>query len=102
MLTNQYRNVLYVGVTSDLEARMHQHRNGWFKGFSSKYRTHILVWYEAFDDITYAIEREKQIKRWRREKKNRLIEIMNPFWDDLYESLYAEEVPQLGLRPRSE
>jgi putative endonuclease len=75
--------VLYTGVTSHLEARVVQHKQKLFAGFSAKYNTTKLVCFEPFSDIRNAIAREKQLKRWRREKKVFLIERANPTWRDL-------------------
>lgn len=74
---------LYVGFTGDLYARVMQHRGGRFEGFTEDYRCHRLVWFERFTDPSPGIAREKQIKRWRREKKVFLIEKENPTWEDL-------------------
>jgi len=75
--------VLYVGFTSDLKIRVKQHREGRFEGFTSKYGCHRRVWFERYTTALAAIAREKQIKRWRREKKVFLIERENPTWDNL-------------------
>ncbi|HVT13724.1 MAG TPA: GIY-YIG nuclease family protein [Fimbriimonadaceae bacterium] len=75
---------LYTGVTNRLGNRVWQHKEGVFGGFTSKYRVHKLVYFEEFSEITEAIAREKQIKRWRREKKVFLIERNNPQWLDLW------------------
>ncbi len=75
--------VLYVGFTSDIKIRVKQHREGRFEGFTSTYRCDRLVWFERFTSASAAIAREKQIKRWRREKKVFLIERENPTWEDL-------------------
>jgi putative endonuclease len=75
--------VLYVGFTSDLYLRVRQHRSGVFKGFTSRYGCDRLVWFERYGTALAAIAREKQIKRWRREKKDFLIELGNPTWEDL-------------------
>jgi putative endonuclease len=75
--------VLYVGFTSDIKIRVKQHREGRFGGFTSAYRCDRLVWFERFTSASAAIAREKQIKRWRREKKVFLIERENPTWEDL-------------------
>jgi len=77
--------VLYTGVTSNLERRVHEHKHGTIIGFSKKYQTSILVYYEYTGDIESAILREKQIKGWLRIKKERLIQSMNPEWNDLSE-----------------
>jgi putative endonuclease len=70
--------VLYVGFTSNLRGRVVQHRDGWFEGFTKSYLCHRLVWFERFTTASAGIAREKQIKRWRREKKIALIERENP------------------------
>ena len=75
--------VLYIGVTNNLRARILQHRSGEFGGFTSDYKVHRLVYYEQHGWVQNAIAREKQIKRWRREKKTWLIERENPTWEDL-------------------
>jgi putative endonuclease len=75
--------VLYVGFSSDLYQRVLQHRKGRFEGFTSRYGCSRLVWFERFGGAQEAIAREKQIKRWRREKKVFLIEMENPTWEDL-------------------
>ncbi|HWA83971.1 MAG TPA: GIY-YIG nuclease family protein [Fimbriimonadaceae bacterium] len=72
-----------MGVTNRLGNRVWQHKKGVFSGFASKYRVHKLVYFEEFSEITEAIAREKQIKRWRRERKVFLIERNNPQWLDL-------------------
>jgi len=76
---------MYVGVTNNLERRIAEHKSGAIAGFSQKYKTHKLVYYEQTPQIEAAIAREKEIKRWRREKKNQLVETLNPSWLDLYE-----------------
>ncbi|MCU1222782.1 MAG: putative endonuclease containing a domain [Edaphobacter sp.] len=89
--------VLYVGFTSDLYQRVLQHRKGTFEGFTSRYGCSRLVWFERYGGPLEAIAREKQIKRWRREKKAYLIETDNPTWEDLSQigvyriALYAGE-----------
>ncbi len=75
--------VLYIGVTNDLERRVAEHKLKIIDGFSKKYKTQKLVYYEHFYHIEQAIDREKQIKKWRRSKKISLIESCNPFWEDL-------------------
>ena len=83
LLANRYRGALYTGVTSDLLARIHQHREQAFAGFTSRYDVKRLVWFERHDDIEVAIRREKTIKRWPRQWKFNLIEEDNPDWRDL-------------------
>jgi|SRR5713101_7391793 len=74
---------LYAGVTNDLERRVGEHKRGEVPGFTSKYGLDRLIYFEEHSDIRAAIEREKQIKRWRRAKKLVLIESLNPHWSDL-------------------
>jgi putative endonuclease len=74
---------LYIGVTSNLEKRVAEHRHGLIDGFTKTYACKELVYFEQTDDIKSAIEREKQLKKWRREKKQNLIKTLNPKWEDL-------------------
>ena len=74
---------LYTGVTNNLERRVAEHKSGTNEGFSKKYRTKKLVYYDSTPDVRSAIAREKQIKGWLRSKKKALIENMNPHWKDL-------------------
>jgi len=83
LLTTWNNKVLYVGVTNNLGRRIYEHKNKMIKGFTEKYNVKKLVYFEETQDINTAIEREKEIKKWRREKKNRLVNLMNPDWDDL-------------------
>ena len=76
---------MYVGVTNNLERRMYEHKEKIVKGFTQKYNVNKLVYYEETSDIVEALNREKEIKKWRREKKNRLVESTNPLWHDLSE-----------------
>ena len=82
ILTNATRT-LYVGVTNDLERRLHEHRDKLVPGFASKYNITWLAYYEQTSDVASALAREKQIKAWRRSKKVALIESANPKWMDL-------------------
>jgi putative endonuclease len=75
--------VIYLGMTNDLSRRVFEHKNGLIEGFTKRYRCHRLVYYESFDDVTKAIDREKQLKRWSRTKKVWLIERRNSTWEDL-------------------
>jgi putative endonuclease len=77
---------LYVGMTGNLFARVMQHKNGKVDGFSKKYNCTRLVYYEGHDEVHKTIQREKQVKSWRREKKIALIESINPRWQDLAEN----------------
>ena len=81
---------LYVGVTGFFDRRIRQHKYDTIEGFTRKYQVHRLVYYESYQDALAAISREKQIKRWRREKKIWLIEKLNPRWQDLAESWGGE------------
>ena len=87
IITNKARTVLYVGVTSNLPERIAKHKQGYYEGFAKKYNCTDLVYYEVCDDMESAILREKQIKKYRREKKNNLINSMNIEWLDLYETI---------------
>ena len=88
ILTNKYCTVLYTGVTNDLIRRIYEHKNHLDKdSFTSKYNVTKLVYFEETSDISAAIEREKQIKSWNRERKTSLIMSMNPNWRDLYEQI---------------
>ena len=78
---------LYVGVTSSLAKRVWEHKQHLVQGFTSRYRTDRLVWYECHESIEEAIIREKQIKEWRRDWKVNLIQSMNPNWHDLYDQM---------------
>ena len=82
ILTNKPRGVLYTGVTSNLIRRLWQHKHKQIDGFSNKYNTDRLVWYEMHNEIYAAITREKQIKKWNRDWKIELIESVNPTWND--------------------
>jgi putative endonuclease len=82
-MTNKHKNVLYLGVTNNLGRRVNEHKTGEFKGFTKKYNCHYLVYYEHFTNIEHAIEREKEIKKWRRDKKDKLISSFNPDWQFL-------------------
>ena len=83
ILTNWDDSVMYIGVTNDLERRLYEHKNHLVKGFTEKYNLQKLVYFESTTDVRAAIEREKQLKKWRREKKNMLIKAINPTWSDL-------------------
>jgi putative endonuclease len=87
-MASQLNGTIYLGVTSDLPARVYQHRNGLVEGFTKKYGCKRLVWYEVHDELESARYRELQLKKWNRQWKLRLIEEKNPDWDDLFESLF--------------
>lgn len=79
--------MIYVGVTNDLARRMYEHKNKLVDGFTKKYNINKLVYFEESQDINAAIAREKEIKKWRREKKNILVNLVNPKWRDLSEEI---------------
>jgi putative endonuclease len=83
LLANWNNNVLYVGVTNDLERRIFEHKNKLVKGFTEKYNVHKLVYFEETGDVNAALAREKEIKKWRREKKDALVSSVNPQWTEL-------------------
>lgn len=87
IISNLKDGVLYTGVTSDIIKRVYEHKQKLAEGFTSKYNLDKLVYYEVFDDIRNAIQREKNIKSWRRDWKVALIEKANPGWKDLYPGL---------------
>ncbi len=96
IVTNKTRTVLYVGVTNDLLQRIVEHflNDGKQDTFAGKYRCHFLIYYEEFKYITDAIEREKELKKWSRNKKHRLIEAINPTWQSLNGELFNQWPPQ--------
>jgi putative endonuclease len=87
IMTDEPNGTLYIGVTSDLPRRAWQHREGLIEGFTKRYGLTRLVFFERHDDIRMAIRREKNLKRWPRAWKIRLIVATNPGWDDLYDQL---------------
>ena len=87
ILSNWDDSVLYIGVTSDLKRRLYEHRNHLVDGFTARYNVHKLVYFESTSSRYEAISREKQIKSWKRKRKNELVESMNPKWMDLYDSI---------------
>ena len=88
IMASARNGTLYIGVTSDLLARVSQHKLGTADGFTKKYGCKMLVWFEQFGEIELAIQREKQMKEWKRLWKLRVIEEMNPEWNDLFERLF--------------
>ena len=84
IISNIHNTVLYIGVTSNLVQRIYQHKEKMIPGFSAKYNLIKLVYFEVFDDMCNAISREKKLKEWHRDWKNRLIAEVNPNWRDLY------------------
>ena len=83
LLTNKNDKVMYVGVTNNLERRVYEHKTKMVLGFTEKYNVNKLVYFEETNDVRAAIAREKEIKKWRREKKNNLVVAVNPEWKDL-------------------
>ena len=88
ILASQRNGTLYIGVTSDLGKRVWEHKNDLVEGFTGKYGVHRLVYYELHGDMVSAITREKQLKKWRREWKLRLIEEHNAEWRDLWTEIH--------------
>ncbi len=83
ILANKTNSVLYIGVTNNLERRIYEHKNKLLSGFTEKYNVSKLVWYEECSDVKAAIQREKNLKKWKRSWKNKLIEKENPDYKDL-------------------
>lgn len=88
MVTNKNKTVLYIGVTNNLQRRTYEHENGLLPGFTKKYNCHFLIYFEHFQNIEDAIVREKELKKWRREKKENLINGFNPDWRFLNSEIY--------------
>ena len=89
MLASQKNGTLYIGVTRDLIKRVYEHKSGFVPGFSRQYQVKRLVWFQQCDSIVSAIQREKQMKAWKRDWKIQLIEQSNPCWNDLYTALLS-------------
>jgi putative endonuclease len=87
IMANKRNGTIYIGVTNDLARRVYEHREGLVEGFTSRYGLKMIVYYEVFDSVSLAIQRETSLKRWPRRWKLALIEKINPQWKDL-----AEEV----------
>jgi len=87
ILASKRNGTLYTGVTSDLVRRVWEHRNDLVAGFSQRYRTHLLVWFERHETMESAIARERRLKEWKRAWKLELIEAENPAWRDLYQEI---------------
>jgi putative endonuclease len=87
LLASKKHGTLYLGVTNDIVRRTYEHRTKAVDGFTKRYGVDKLVWFELYDDMTNAIAREKELKKWRREWKVRLIEAENPDWTDLYPNI---------------
>jgi len=87
ILASRRDGAIYVGITNDLVRRVYEHRIKAVPGFTAKYNITRLVWFEVYDDPISAISREKELKKWKRDWKVQLIEVENPNWNDLYESI---------------
>ncbi|MBV9549339.1 MAG: GIY-YIG nuclease family protein [Alphaproteobacteria bacterium] len=87
ILASKRNGTLYIGVTNDLARRVWQHREGLVPGFTKNYGVHRLVYYEIFEDVRNAIDRDTRLKKWKRQWKIDLIQTRNLYWDDLYETL---------------
>ncbi len=87
LLASKKHGTLYLGVTNDIVRRVHEHRSEVVEGFTKRYGVDKLVWFETYDDVTNAISREKELKKWRRDWKINLIEESNPEWIDLYSGI---------------
>ena len=83
IMANWSNKVIYIGVTNDLRRRIYEHKQKIIKGFTQKYNVNKLIYFETFQDVRLAIAREKEVKKWRREKKNKLVKLKNPEWRDL-------------------
>jgi len=83
IITNWNNRVIYIGMTNDIRRRISEHKLKVIEGFSSKYNLNKLVYLESFDNVKTAILREKILKKWRREKKNKLVESKNPKWEEI-------------------
>ncbi|MBR2904156.1 MAG: GIY-YIG nuclease family protein [Clostridia bacterium] len=90
ILVNKTNKVMYVGVTNDLQRRLYEHKNELVDGFTKRYHVHKLVYYESYNGAKEAIAREKQIKGFLRARKNRLVEALNPSWEDLSGELFPD------------
>ncbi len=86
-MASKRNGTLYVGFTSNLVKRVYEHKHNMVKGFTQRYGVHMLVYYEQHENHESAIQREKQLKVWKRKWKIRIIEEMNPEWKDLYEEI---------------
>lgn len=87
IMASKPKGATYIGMTSDLSRRVYEHRLGLIDGYTKRFHIKKLVYYEIYDEVILAIEREKKLKKWRRDWKLALIEARNPQWNDLYPSL---------------
>ena len=93
IMASKKNGTLYIGMTNNLVRRVYEHKTNMNEGFTQKYGVHRLVYYESTNDVTAAITREKQMKKWKREWKINLIEERNPNWDDLADGFYDSNGP---------
>jgi putative endonuclease len=100
ILASRDYGTIYIGVTSDIMARLYQHRSGTVKGFTTRYGVARLVRFEQFSDMSGAIAREKQLKRWHRQWKINLIESENPRWEDIAVAWGFDVIPPRAPRPK--
>ena len=98
IMTNEHDIVLYIGMTNDLAKRVSEHRAGEIPGFTANYRCKKLIYYEHCTDVRDAIAREKQLKKWSRNKKIVLVKTLNPHWLDLAPAVLGEEQEMSRLR----
>jgi putative endonuclease len=91
IMASAKNGTLYIGVTSNLADRIDKHKQGMYDGFTKKYKVDKLVYYEIYGDVYEAITKEKQLKKWNREWKIKLIEKNNPGWKDLYDDLFKDD-----------
>jgi putative endonuclease len=89
IITNKAKGTFYIGITSNLRRRITEHKLGLIEGFSKKYNLTKLIYFEQFQYVEDAIQREKKLKRWKKEWKCDLIENLNPEWNDLYEKIFG-------------
>ena len=87
IMASRPKGATYIGMTSNLTKRVFEHREALVKGYTSRFNIKTLVYYETYEEVHLAIEREKKLKKWKRQWKFDLIESFNPKWDDLYHSL---------------
>ena len=92
ILTNKSKSAMYIGITNDLQRRIYEHRSELIDGFSKRYHTSQLVYFEEYSNVNQAINREKQLKSWSRAKKNDLVYKMNPTLEDLFEKRYEKNI----------
>ena len=91
IMASERNGTLYIGVTSDLIKRVWEHKEGMADGFTKKHGIHSLVYFELHDDMSNAILREKQLKKWNRDWKKELIEKQNPYWNDLWSTITGND-----------